>query len=485
VLVSAEDLRAELDARAAHVTGSDLVVVVPELSSLGQHAARFALLASRGAGLGVRFVVGSSDPEQAVGDPLTTHFATRMVLRMQTEEASVALLGVADAAFLGGGGRLLLRVDGRQAVELYGYQVAAEHLERLVKVMRSAYSPPGAGRGEPPESSHPSIDGSPSGDLAPPSAQPADTPLASPQVEPDQTSEVDPADDRPAVAADAEARACNAPIQVYCFGSPRVECAGQIVWPRSGGDAKPWELLLFLAAAPVEGVTKDRLVNSLWPQDELVEDLGHRLRQLRFRLRRQLQQLPGAPQVDGIYLERHMLRMDPGLVHSDAQEFQSLVHSVRVNPGEDAIERLEQARALYVGDLLTGPDVRRYAWLDERDDSGVTLREHFRRLFQNASARLAELYAQANQLDDAIEVYRELTVIDPADERHWQALFRLHARHDDRPALIAEEQRLRQTLRDLAEELDIAGGADEPGEEITREYQRLLAGLREPEPAAV
>jgi two-component SAPR family response regulator len=219
----------------------------------------------------------------------------------------------------------------------------------------------------------------------------------------------------------------------------------------------------------------------------MVEDLAHRLRQLRFRLRRQLQHVPGGPQADGISLDRRMLRMDPGIMHSDAQEFLGLVRSVRVNPGDDAIERLEQARALYVGDLLTGPDVRRYAWLDERDDSGVTLREHFRRLFENASVRLAELYAEAGDLESALDVYREMTEIDPADERLWQALFRLHARQGDRDALVAEELRLRQTLRELAEELEGTDDAhaDEPGLELVQEYQQLLAGLRGREPAAV
>jgi two-component SAPR family response regulator len=145
------------------------------------------------------------------------------------------------------------------------------------------------------------------------------------------------------------------------------------VWPRNGGDAKPWELLLFLASQPLEGVSKDAVISALWPHEETVEDLAHRLRQLRFRLRRQLQQVPGGPQNDGISLDRRVLRIDPGIMHSDAQEFLTLVRSVRINPGDDAIQRLEQARALYVGDLLTGPDVRRYAWLDERDDSGVSI----------------------------------------------------------------------------------------------------------------
>ncbi len=484
LLLAADDLRAELDARTTRtVPGADLLVVVPELSTLGQHADRFALLAGRGLDLGVRFVVASSEPDRAADDPLAGHLATRLVLRMQTEEASVALLGVADAAFLGGGGRLLLRLDGREPVELYGYQVAGEHLERLVKVMRSAYVSPVS----------PGVEGSPRTEppREPPDEDaPTDTPAVLTEPDGDALTPPDPtprAPDDPAIATDCDEATPEVPIQIHCFGTPSVVCAGQVVWPRNGGDAKPWELLLFLASQPLEGVSKNAVIAALWPQEEQVEDLAHRLRQLRFRLRRQLQQVPGSPEVDGISLDRRMLRMDPGIMHSDAQEFLALVRSVRVNPGDDAIERLEQARALYVGDLLTGPDVRRYAWLDERDDSGVTLREHFRRLFENASVRLAELYTEVNELEAAIGVYREMTELDPADERLWQALFRLHARRGDRDALVAEEQRLRQTLRELAEELEGIDDAhaDEPGLELAQEYQQLLAGLRVREPATV
>ena len=136
---------------------------------------------------------------------------------------------------------------------------------------------------------------------------------------------------------------------------------------------------------------------------------------------------------------------------------------------------------------LDGPEARRYAWVDDRDGSGVTLREHFRRLFQNASIRLAELYAEAELLDCAIALYRDMTELDPADERLWLALFRLHARCGNRSALIDEEERLRQTLRALAEDLEVLDtpGADEPSEDLMDEYRRLLAGLREREAAAV
>src|SRR5438105_12011703 len=95
-----------------------------------------------------------------------------MVLRMQDEETSVALLGVADAAYLGGGGRLLLRLDGREPVELYGYQVSAAHLERLVRLMRDAY-----GRPQPAPAA--ALAAEPRQELAGPLSQPSEKPAAS------------------------------------------------------------------------------------------------------------------------------------------------------------------------------------------------------------------------------------------------------------------------------------------------------------------
>ena len=174
---------------------------------------------------------------------------------------------------------------------------------------------------------------------------------------------------------------------------------------------------------------------------------------------------------------------------SDAQEFLSLARTARITPGPEAIAPLERARSLYQGDLLAGPDARRYAWVDERDPSGVTLREHFRRLFQQASVRLAELYATNGDIDAALDLYRELSEIDPGDERLWRALFRLHAERGDRLALMREERRMREALRELADEVNDQPGAQfqEASRETAQEYQRLLASLgereREREPA--
>ncbi|HEV7664443.1 MAG TPA: LysM peptidoglycan-binding domain-containing protein, partial [Chloroflexota bacterium] len=484
-----ERLRVELDTRAdADKADADLIVVIPELATLGAAAADFELLAPRAAGLGVRFIVATASPADVLETPLIPQFGTRLVLRMQDEETSMALLGVADAAFLGGGGRLLLRLDNRAPVELYGYQVAPEHLERLVRVMRSAYAAPPPP--EPPTSSSDSASSTPNAVDAPGSAE-------QPATDDDTATAAEPTADRPSTPdalspsqpAEAAVQSLGGgpPIIVNCFGGPRIFCLGQQIWPRLGaGDVKPFEFLLYLACQPAEGVTSDEAVEALWPESD-AENAAHRFRQLRYRLRHALATVLDAPRTDGIVLDRRgTLKLDPAVVRSDAAEFLGLVRNARVMSGSEAMAHLERARELYVGDLLEGPDARRYAWLDERDVSGVTLREHFRRQFQVASTRLAELYAQAGESAAAVEVYRELTAIDPGDERLWRALFRLHAERGDRLALMRDEHALRLALRDLSDRDGEGEGpgkrddfVDEPSRDLLDEYQRLLDGLHD------
>ena len=482
---AAEDLRLELDRRARDPRDGDLVVVIPELTAVGEHAAALALLAPHAAELGVRILAASSDPEPLIGKPLTAQFSTRMVLRMQSEETSVALLGSGDAATIGGGGRLLLRLEGRETVELYGYHVAPEHLERLVRVMRSGYpstSQPGRTPAAAFDQHHRRLaDEPPEAPTEQTISDSADTHATDAASESASISNEDAVSESPPEQASTLAPP-RALVVVTCFGEPEVRCNGQQVWPKlAGGDVKPWEFLLYLAAQPREGVAREDAVEALWPDDDEPDNAAHRFRQLRYRLRRAFNVVTGAPDTDGICLDRGTLRLDPAVVYSDAQEFLEIVRAVRTNAGSDAIARLERARALYTADLLDGPHARRYAWVDERDHSGVTLREHFRRQFQQACSQLAGLYTAAGELESAIDVYRELTESDPMDEQVWIALFRLHARRGDRLALLREERRMRACLRDLAEDSETVD--DElllgPSQELTQEFQHLLRGLQD------
>src|SRR3981081_4263157 len=127
---------------------------------------------------------------------------------MRDEEASVALLGVADAAFLGGGGRLLVRLDGREPVGVYGYQGAPHHRERRVRVMRSASPAPHEGPREPPAATTVSPTPPPSESLEADHAEanaPEQVVIPAPEVvEPDHGV--------------ASPRQPGPPIEVICFG---------------------------------------------------------------------------------------------------------------------------------------------------------------------------------------------------------------------------------------------------------------------------
>jgi DNA-binding SARP family transcriptional activator len=84
-----------------------------------------------------------------------------------------------------------------------------------------------------------------------------------------------------------------------------------------------------------------------------------------------------------------------------------------------------------------------------------------------------------------VDLYRELSGMDPTDDQVWLALFRLHAERGDRLGLLREERRMREALRELAEEYGPADRAeiDALSRAAAQEFQRLLATMRDPEAA--
>jgi DNA-binding SARP family transcriptional activator/nucleoid-associated protein YgaU len=456
VAEAVHQLRRELEARMAGQPAAELVVVLSELATLGDHASDLELVAHHGPEHGIRLLAATTDLE-GVHHPLVPFFATRLVLQTADEERSVALIGSTDAAYLGGGGRLLLRLDAREPVEVYGYRVAPEHLDRLVTVMRTTYGLETSARPTPPTPA--------------PARQPP--PPRVEQPAPIRTVEAPPA---------AHTELAQPPLEIVCFGGPRVLHAGRRIWPAgAGGDAKPWEVLVLLATHPASGVAREAIVAALWPDDPEA-DANHRLRQLRYRLRACLDRcLPGFG-ADPIRIQPGgILSLDPALVRSDAQQFLELIEAARTTSGPAAIPVYEQARALYAGDLLGAPEARKFAWVDDRPASGVTLREAFRAHFHNLTMRLGQLYVEAERLEEAESLYEELTTADAGDESLWRALFRVLGERGDRQGLARAERRMRRALQELDAEARIVGqsgaASAEPSEDTLRELQRLVDAL--------
>jgi DNA-binding SARP family transcriptional activator len=484
-------VRAELDRRLLAGSSSgepEVVVIVSELLDLQPYLGLIGQLGERGAACGIRLVAASTRPGGALAaHPLLPDFSTRLVQRTADEDESVALLGTADAAYLGGGGRLLLRSEQRTPVELYAYRVAPADLDRLVGVMTAAH---GAGtNGRRPAAPSPEADDDPGEGLGTVAAEAdaaelvEDEPAVkmSPPEEPLRNGTSTSAEPvaRPAAPTGSECPLSaeqEALLEVRCFAGPRVLRDGEELWPAAAPnrEQKALQLLLFLAAHSADGVDRDKAAEALLGEEESADPTGT-LRQWRRRVRIALNRLvPDLPEEDVFEDSGRNWRLNRRLVRSDVQRFLELDEWAKSKGRLDPEPAYEAMRALYVGDLFDRAAAQPYAWAVTPGPSGPSLVQEYRQMYQEATRLLAERYAATpdnpHRTEQALELYDELVRLDPTNERLWVALFRLHAHLSDRVALEREWRRLCQVLQE-----------EEPGAEPRRTtaelYKQLLREL--------
>lgn len=443
---------------------ADVILVLPELADLPNSNHALALLAAHGPAFGMH-IIAATTRQEVLTDATLASFGTRLVMRTLEEAASVRLLGRPDAADLGGGGDLFLRIEGRDPVRLQSFRVEPEHLKHLVDLMHAAFR-----------------DSARSQEPAPPSGTDGDTvaeqadeaPLANVPVAPDSvilplvpsangsapvcaaawtapsagmTVSVNghvvaaPATACPPSSArgaseDLPPEATRARIQIRCFSELEVSGDGR---PLSAqGQNLPWELLILLAVQPSAGVSKQELLRLLWPNID--QELGdRRLRAAMVRLRVVLaEQLPDLP-ADVVRGQRNgTCHLDNDLVWSDSQHFLSLCRQATRVPREQTISVLEQARAAYCGELFTQPS---FDWMDRRV-RGVTLRERYREDHATVTLQLAERYEAEGRPALAVPLYAELLHATPTLQEVARRLYRCCAQLGDHSTLQREHARL-------------------------------------------
>lgn len=467
LVIGFEALAAEVSARlqTGHpASARQLLVVVGELADLVPAQEQLDYLAAHGSAVGVQILAATMRPAAEVA-PLATHLETRLVQRTPDEDTSLAWLGAPDAADLGGGGRYLLRIDGRRPIEACGFRIAPEALTATVTDLCARWPKPQAADNQaesasecasPSKRDQREARQSSSADAAAEAEGEAGALLGSPGELPLQAAVETPSAQAPEAAPSEAARptetseavACaraSTPLYVRCFGGLKVLAGDHEIWPAggAGGPQKPWEVLAFLACQPNGVSSKDRLLSVLWPEADEGSSSG-RLRTALWALRSTLSdRVPDLPK-EVVRNERDgTCRLDCSVVSSDAQQFLTLAEAARGAQRPQAIQAYEQARALYRGDLLAEWP---FAWLNERDDSALTPRERFREVYREITAALAELYAADNTPDAAVPLYKELLQFDPTDERLVRQLLVCYGRAGDRTGLVRTERALRQAL---------------------------------------
>lgn len=289
------------------------------------------------------------------------------------------------------------------------------------------------------------------------------------------------------VADDADGRrvAPLTPVYIRCFGELEISDGGRLIL--GSGDRVPGgaphqarEVLAFLACQPGSATTKERLLDALWPDVDLQRG-SKRLTVTLVRVRQWLEdQLPALRDVDSLIVRcdrNGTCLLDADVVSSDVQQFLSLIRTAGSLPPDEAKVAYSEALALYTGDLLTQPP---YGWVDERGEDGVTLREHHRELHRRATLELARLHDESGDLHLAVPLYKSLLRAEPVLEDVVRLLYRSYRRLGDRTALVLEDRRLRQALKDFLSDPD---DPDEdsslyaPQPETVALYEQLLAEL--------
>lgn len=214
--------------------------------------------------------------------------------------------------------------------------------------------------------------------------------------------------------------------------------------------AKTQALLAYLAMPPGQPHPREKLATLLWG-DTGEEQARQSLRQALSGLRKAL----GESAVSSLFLEGKTLALNPSGVDVDVMALKRLV-------AEGAPAALEEAAALYRGDLLEGLDVSEPSfeeWL-------VSERERLRELGLEALAKLLAYQTKAGVPERAIQTAVRLMALDPLQEAVHRTLMRLYAQQGRRGAALRQYQ---ACVRVLQRELGV-----EPEDETKQLYQEIL-----------
>ena len=209
-------------------------------------------------------------------------------------------------------------------------------------------------------------------------------------------------------------------------------------------------LLAILALPAGTAHSRDKLASLLWSdrgEQQARDSLKHALTKLR-------QCLPPTSQAP-IVADRLSARLDPAAMAIDVATFERLA-------GNGSTAALEQAVALYRGELLDGIGIRDPAfeeWL-------LIERQRLSHLLEEALTKLLSQLIANGVSERAIETARRLLSLDPLREEASRALMQIHAERGQ----TAQALKIYESLRDrLERELGV-----KPDPATTALYQSLL-----------
>ena len=224
-------------------------------------------------------------------------------------------------------------------------------------------------------------------------------------------------------------------LEISLFGGFSVRCGTEQRIELSG--RKDCALLGYLAVSPGVPCSREKLATLLWG-DSGEPHARASLKQALLRLRRSFSLASSMP----LIANRQVVTLDPDGITVDVGMFEQLL-------SDWTLEALEQAIALYRGELLDGIHIRNAAF----EDWLLIERQRLRGLAVEAAAGLMARSIEAGRPHGAATAARRLLSLEPLHEAACRLLMQVHAGRGER----AQALKLFEILRDgLRQELGVA-----------------------------
>lgn len=240
-------------------------------------------------------------------------------------------------------------------------------------------------------------------------------------------------------------------VSIYALGPTQVLREGKPLTSADWNYAKPRELFLFLVAN--EALSKAQIGLVFWP-DASPAQLRRNFRAAVYRLRQALGGREWVVFENGRYAFNRQLNY-----WYDVEVFEERITMARQSESgrpDQALAEYERAISLYRGELLEDVDLSEWA---------LPRREELQQSFLQAHLRRAGLLANSDQLEEAVDAYRQILVHDNLMESAHRGLMRTYALSGNRNRALNYYQDLRRLL---ADELGV-----EPAAETQALYRRI------------
>ncbi|MEN8261596.1 MAG: BTAD domain-containing putative transcriptional regulator [Pseudomonadota bacterium] len=246
-------------------------------------------------------------------------------------------------------------------------------------------------------------------------------------------------------------------MEVTLFGGFEVRSADGDVRDLPG--QKDRALLAILALPPGATHSREKVASLLWSDrgdGQARDSLKHAVARLRKCL--------ASGETQPIVADRQSVSLDPTAMAVDVATFEQLIE-------DGAPAAIEQAMALYGGDLLDGISVRDPAFQDWL----LIERQRLRGMMEEAAAKLMRSGVAAGASKQAAAVARRLLALDPLREEACRTLMQIHADQGE----TAQALKLFEALREqLHRELGVT-----PESETTKLYEAIRNRPEGPAPS--